>query len=111
MNLLDAIKPEKLIAPDALKILFVTKDMEDLFSRGASERMNQYTRELGTSLKNFQSKVGDHLRLSRHIRNIANYSQRIGAEELELLHGNFYTLNTLNIVETQMLLNAGPFFH
>jgi hypothetical protein len=89
MNL-DAIKPEKLIAPDGLKILFVTKDMEDLFSRGASERMNQYTRELGTSLKHFQSKVGDHLRLSRHIRNIANYSERIGAEELELLHGDIF---------------------
>lgn len=92
MNL-DAIIPQKLIAPDALKILFVTKDMEDLFSQGASERLNQYTKELGTSLKHFQSKMSDHLSLSRHIRSIANYTQRITAEEMALLHGKLQRKN------------------
>lgn len=86
MNL-EAISPEKLIAPDGMKIMFVGKDLEKLFSQGASEKLNQYTKELGTSLKIFQSKMKSHLSLSRHIRSVSNYSRRISAEEMELLHG------------------------
>jgi hypothetical protein len=101
------MSPEKLLQADQLKIMFVPKGLEQLFLNGASERLNQYTKELGTSLKHFQERVTDHLQLSRHIRSITNYTESLSRSSIMAgIHGtaSFVFIISLSDIESLIVL-------